>query len=97
MTEFTSVGTDYEINSIVDWDRSESKQDDLLANINSPNFQNSRLLTTPYLALRAVVELHNIVRATPKPRGKSGLRTRCCECGFAYPCPTIRAIEKELK
>ena len=27
------------------------------------------------------------------PGGKGGLRARCRECGFAYPCPTIEAIE----
>ena len=31
--------------------------EDLLANLDSENFRNSRTLETPYLALRAVVEL----------------------------------------
>lgn len=47
-------------------------------------------------ALRAVVELHTDVQRGPKNRGKSGLRPRCTECGFAFPCPTIEAIIKEL-
>jgi len=48
-------------------------------------------------ALRAVAELHTDIQTSPKNRGKSGLRARCTECGFAYPCPTIQIIEKELK
>ena len=41
-------------------------------------------------ALRAVVELHKC----SNPRFDL-----LCDCGFlkAYPCPTIRAIEAELK
>ena len=45
-------------------------------------------------ALRLVVELHTFVQVK---RGKSGFKKRCTECGFAYPCPTIEAIDKELK
>jgi hypothetical protein len=52
-------------------------------------------------ALRAVVELH-------KPSGQGlGYAAYCHQCMFnhgsgeiknhAYPCPTIQAIEKELK
>ena len=37
-------------------------------------------------ALRAVVELH-------KPDSRNG----CCGCDYPMPCPTIQAIEKELK
>lgn len=67
--------------------------DELLGNINSPQFQNSRTLETPYLALRAVVELH---------KGQSGLVSNligkvCHPCRTNYPCKTIKAIEKELK
>jgi len=54
-----------------------------------------------YRALRAVVELH-------KPDGNSNCaycnkRFACKKCGsrlesyISYPCPTIQAIEKELK
>ena len=39
-------------------------------------------------ALRAVVELHKC----SNPRFDL-----LCDCGKAYPCPTIQAIEKELK
>jgi hypothetical protein len=56
-------------------------------------------------ALRAVVELHKPEPiATPCPDGRSGCAVmhwsdkKACSCGFwNYPCPTIQAIEKELK
>lgn len=48
-------------------------------------------------ALDAVTNLHTFVQTGKKNRGKSGLRARCTECGFAYPCPTIEVIDKELK
>ena len=43
-------------------------------------------------ALRAVVELH-------KPRTDEAVCIRCSKTGFwiAYPCPTIQAIEKEVR
>ncbi len=41
------------------------------------------------IALRAVVELH-------KQDWISWSDGSGCECGNAYPCPTIQAIEKEL-
>ena len=44
-------------------------------------------------ALRAVVELH---KWEDKHRGMR-IKQRCPECGFAYPCPTIEAITKEIK
>ena len=48
-----------------------------------------------YKALRAVVELH-------KPQVSSFDDTECAACSsdelsVIYPCPTIQAIEKELK
>jgi len=79
------------------------KHSELLADINSDHFINSRTIETPYHALRAVVELH-------KNHGECGMPTSdgtypcpatntCEECGtsVAYPCPTIQAIEKELR
>ena len=47
-------------------------------------------------ALRAVVELHQPQDIT-LPDGSWG--ENCCVCnnGWTYPCPTIQAIEKELK
>ena len=47
-------------------------------------------------ALRAVIERHTYVLTGKKMRGKAGLRKRCTECGFAYPCPTIEVIEGAL-
>jgi hypothetical protein len=42
-------------------------------------------------ALRAVVELH-------KPTVVGQMRDGCAECKTeTYPCPTIQAVEKELK
>jgi hypothetical protein len=41
-------------------------------------------------ALRAVVELHTPVEIDRE------LNYNCQECEWAYPCPTIQAIEKEL-
>ena len=42
------------------------------------------------LALRAVVESH-------KPYLFAIDEIKCLNCQFHYPCPTIQAIEKELK
>ena len=51
------------------------------------NVLNTRLV----LALRAVVELHKpTVFINPN-------EIRCDDCCDEYPCPTIQAIEKELK
>jgi len=48
-----------------------------------------------FSALRAVVELHKPQDIT-LPNGEWG--ANCIECdGYDYPCPTIQAIEKELK
>lgn len=66
---------------------------ELLADIDSRNFRQSRSLETPYAALRAVVALHTSVLTNRK---KSGLSQRCTECGFAFPCPTFEAIAQEL-
>jgi hypothetical protein len=56
-------------------------------------------------ALRAVVELHKPEPIPiPCPDGKSGCaalhyanRHRCTCGAYKYPCPTIQAIEKELR
>ena len=51
-------------------------------------------------ALRAVVELH---KPYPAPTtvsmedGKWQSNIHCDDCHSVYPCPTIQAIEKELK
>ena len=64
-----------------------SRSNELIAKIENTG---SRQLIA---ALMSVVETHTLIQVN---RGKSGLRKRCTECGFAYPCPTIQAIEKEL-
>ena len=68
--------------------------DELLANINSNNFMESRTLQTPYFALKAVVELHKPIEITLP----SGIKAEdCISCdGHNYPCETVDAIEKEL-
>ena len=64
--------------------------DELLAKLDDYGFG-----VPPLNALRAVVELHKPQEIT-LPNGEWG--TNCILCdGFDYPCPTIEAIEKELK
>jgi hypothetical protein len=51
-------------------------------------------------ALRAVVELHepHPVSTTESMKdGKWQSNIHCDDCHSVYPCPTIQAIEKELK
>ena len=67
--------------------------DELLANINSNNFMESRTLQTPYFALKAVVELH---KPSPIPDWVPTEDKLMCWCAHVYPCPTVKAIEKEL-
>ena len=65
--------------------------DELLEAVNSPTYRQSRTLEHPYIALRAVVELHK-----PVETNYIDIET-CTGCEEAeYPCPTIQAIEKEL-
>ena len=67
--------------------------DELLEAVNSPTYRQSRTLEHPYIALRAVVELHK-----PEPLDERGdvCLTCCPDLLTLYPCPTIQAIEKEL-
>ena len=60
---------------------------ELLAKLSSSQVFGKRFGAKAYLALRAVVELHKC----SNPRFDL-----LCDCGKAYPCPTIQAIEKEL-
>lgn len=72
---------------------------ELLSDINSPNFMKSRTLETPYKALGAVVRLHKSEEVT-LPNGEWGIICSWCSRngGYSlYPCLTIEAIEKELK
>ena len=67
--------------------------DELLFIINSEQYMKSRTPQTPYLALRAVVELHK-----PQLDTVSNLIGKVCHpCRTNYPCKTIKAIEKELR
>lgn len=64
--------------------------EELLADIASKNYRESRTLETPYAALRAVAELH-------RPEGQEHEQyDKCWNCQLVYPCPTISAIEQEL-
>ena len=51
-------------------------------------------------ALRAVVELHkpnNLPTTMSMKNGGWVSNTHCHDCHSVYPCPTIQAIEEELK
>ena len=58
--------------------------------------ESCKFINGPYQALRAVVELH-------KPFGNAVIWCDQCSCLESegeivfYPCPTIKAIEKELE
>jgi hypothetical protein len=66
---------------------------ELLESINAKD-----LFPTDYKkALQEIAELHTYVLTGKKMRGKAGLRKRCTECGFAYPCSTIQIIEEQIK
>ena len=52
-------------------------------------------ITKQYHALRAVVELHKPQDIT-LPNGEWGINCSHCDL-WTFPCPTIQAIEKELK
>ena len=68
--------------------------DELLMELSSTNRRYGG--TKDNSALRSVIKLHTYVLTGKRNRGKAGLSKRCTECGFAYPCPTIQVIEKEL-
>ena len=65
--------------------------DELLEAVNSPTYRQSRTLEHPYIALRAVLELHKPFDITVNDKNFT-----FCDCGQDYPCPIIQAIEKEL-
>jgi hypothetical protein len=68
--------------------------DELLEATKSQTYMNSRTLNHPYIVIRSVLELHKPQEIT-LPDGSWGIN--CMECDeWSYPCPTIRAIEKEL-
>jgi hypothetical protein len=77
------------------------KYEELLSDLESEQFRNSRTLDTPYAALRSVLDMH-------KPFNVGTDKEQCSRCmdvntsdGVVYemspyPCETIKAIEKEL-
>jgi len=70
--------------------------EELLADIASKNYRESRTLETPYAALRVVAELHRpIFRGCDDDKCCGSIDT-CHHCGNEYPCQTIKAIEQEL-
>ena len=72
--------------------------DELLEAVNSPTYRQSRTLEHPYIALRAVVELHKPIKpVAPVETHDDYWYGLCDDCLKTYPCPTIQAIEKELK
>jgi hypothetical protein len=64
---------------------------ELLASIDSPNFRGSRTAETPYLALRAVLEIH-----APFESGVCGCELDQPRISYMYPCKTVRTIQREL-
>lgn len=68
--------------------------EELLANIASKNYRESRTLETPYAALSAVMELHQ-----PNALWTTKFCPECSgeESFIEVPCPTVMAIEKELQ
>ena len=75
--------------------------DELLKIINKEIFDwtfKARLTPYSWKALRAVVELHKPISYPDNPDSPVWCNQCAEERGFAkYPCPTIQAIEKELK
>lgn len=77
--------------------------DELLELCASKTYRESRTLEHPYIALRAVIELHKPIETRPPWGGNKYTACNVCETGtndgdysLEYPCPTIEAIEKEL-
>ena len=71
--------------------------DELLAKLwdDYANFDHSDYPTEHIEALRAVVKLHKPM--TPHCENCNNQYQKVCECGFYYPCETIRTIEKVLE
>ena len=71
--------------------------EELLSDIESKNYRESRTLETPYAALRAVLEVHKPFEFNSNDEPE----LVCSDCqhgivGERYPCSTVQAIEKEL-
>jgi hypothetical protein len=66
--------------------------DELLADIDKKILLSEHTIYPIYMqAFRAIVELHK-----PQPDHCPCCPPVLCECAEVYPCPTIKAIEKEL-
>ena len=74
----------------------EITYDELLAKIDDFIVFRGALKNDFVYALRAVVELHKPQEIT-LPDGEWGANCSHCDFAFNYPCPTIQAIDKELK
>ena len=63
-----------------------------------PDCNKHKWINAPWLALRAVVELHKPV-INPNSKEPDSWCFQCAEGRYyaKYPCPTIQAIEKELE
>jgi hypothetical protein len=71
--------------------------EELLADIASKNYRESRTPETPYAALRAVLEVHKPMEFLFND--EPVLVCSCCQHGVVgdrYPCKTAKAIAKEL-
>jgi hypothetical protein len=75
--------------------------EELLADIASKNYRESRTPETPYAALRAVLDMHKPINVGADKE----LCSRCVDVNTKgellyemspYPCETIKAIEQEL-
>ena len=76
--------------------------DELLAKLSSSQVFGKQFGAKAYLALRAVVELHKPIISTAFPEFL-GICLTCSPPSLnfyeatRYPCPTIQAIEEQLK
>jgi len=76
--------------------------DELLAKLSSSQVFGKQFGAKAYLALRAVVELHKPITSTAFPEFL-GICLACTPLSLnfyeaiRYPCPTIQAIEEQLK
>ena len=76
--------------------------DELLAKLSSSQVFGKQFGAKAYLALRAVVELHKPIISTAFPEFL-GICLACTPLSLnfyeaiRYPCPTIQAIEEQLK
>lgn len=71
--------------------------EDLLSDIDSDHYRNSRTLETPYAAIRAVLEVHKPMEFLFND--EPVLVCSSCQHGVVgdrYPCKTVKVVAKEL-